>query len=146
MSCSPDPFNGYMSDGGIHLYIVNRTENTYTGNQSLYIGGVKNNKFHITDSIISNDVIYAHTFDGDITSYTRSDIKGVQDWRPNLSLIRKISEKGAFLFIMSNGEHLFLNPFDFPTPKLEGKGLGIHIGNDGLTYDNNISQNLEIIR
>ncbi len=47
----------YFPDGGMHLEIFNNTENTYSGQKTLYIGAVVGNTFFVTDSIVSDDFI-----------------------------------------------------------------------------------------
>jgi hypothetical protein len=133
-----NPDEVYYGDGGINLRIINNTENTYTGKQSLYIGAVKNNKFYITDSISSNDIIQPQE---------TTPIKGIQDWRPNTIKVKNISNKGVFLFIISNREQLFFKPFDFPKPPLDGSSLRVYIEEDGLIDPNGtIKQDYEIIK
>ena len=140
---SCEPISDSYGDGGIYLRIVNWTQNSYTGKQTLYIGAIKDNKFYVTESISSEDTILKLA-DGE-KYYTATKIHGIQDWRPNTSKVKKISNSGIFLFVMSNGDKLFLNPFGFPITYLDGKGMDISIRSNGLTYDDS-KQDYEIVK
>jgi hypothetical protein len=147
---SCEPLYESYGDGGMYLTIVNRTEKTYTGKQSLYIGAVKDNLFYITDSISSYDTIQAHIIDNDEKSFTATDIKGIQDWRPKLSKIDKISNNGVFLFKIPDGKQLFFKSFNFPIPALDGSALIIRLEGSGLLdpedLNGDIRQDYEIIK
>jgi hypothetical protein len=139
---SCEPISDSYGDGGIYLRIVNWTQNSYKGKQTLYIGAIKDNQFYITDSISSEDTILK-LVDGEVNTVTK--IHGIQDWRPNTSKVKKISNSGIFLFVMSNGDKLFLNPFGFPITYLDGRGIDIHIRSNGLTFDDS-KQDYEIVK
>jgi len=111
----------------MYLTIINRTEKTYIGKQSLYIPVIKEDQFYVTDSIISYDTLQAQIIDNDEKSFTASAIKGIQDWRPKLSQIDKISNDCIFLFKMSDGKQLFFKSFNFPIPALDGAALIIRL-------------------
>lgn len=141
-----DPDEVSYGDGGIYLGIINRTDKTYIGKQSLYIGAIKDNKFYITDSISSYDTILPQVLEDNEYSATTTYINGIQDWRPQTTDVADISNKGAFLFIMSNGEQVLTSSFEFPKPALDGASIYVRIDSTGISNTNDINQNLEVVK
>ena len=134
----------YFPDGGIHFQIFNNTENTYD-KSILYIGAVKDNRFIVTDSIISIDLIDKRI------SITEEFSKYIfEGWKPNLQKIKNKSNNGIFLFKLSEEKQLFLNPFSFPQPTLDEAILILTIQDFGLVNpedsNNEIKQDYEIIK
>ena len=134
----------YFAEGGVSFWVSNRTVNIYD-KVNVYIGAVKENSFIVTDSIVFNDLI-----DKRISSTESFTKTIVHDSKANLDKITEISSKGVFLFQLSNGEQLFIYPFNFPEAIFNGAILSVYIEEQGLVdYEdpnNEIKQDYEIIK
>ena len=135
----------YFPDGGIHSRIINRTENTYSEQKTLYIGAVVGNSFFVTDSIMSNDFI-----DKRIGPTDGLDKTIVYGWRPDLKKVKNKSSNGLFLFKLSTDKQLFLSPFSFPQTMLDERIINVFIEDSGLVnYEDpnkKIKQDYEIVK
>jgi hypothetical protein len=137
----------YFPDGGIHSRIINRTENTYSGQSTLYIGAVVGNTFFVTDSIVSNDFIDKRSGTTDADAFSKTIVYG---WKPDLKKVKKRSPNGLFLFKLSADKQLYLSPFSFPQTMLDEKIIRVYIEDSGLiNYEDpnkNIKQDYEIVK
>ncbi len=141
LSCEKD----YFPDGGIHLEIVNSTENTYSGKKTLYIGAVVGNTFFVTDSIVSDAFI-----DKRISPTDRFNEVLFYGWTPDLKKLKSKSPNGLLLFKLSNEKQLFFNTFSFPQTMLDEALLTVIIEDSGLIFaenpKSNIKQDYEIVK
>ena len=137
----------YFPDGGIHSRIINRTENTYSGQKTLYIGAVVGNIFFVTDSIVSNDFIDKRSGTTDADAFSKTIVYG---WKPDLKKVEKKSSNGLFLFKLSAEKKIFLSPFSFPQTMLDERIIRVYTEDSGLVnYEDpnkNIKQNYEIVK
>lgn len=135
----------YFPDGGIHFEIFNNTENTYSGQKTLYIGAVVGNTFFVTDSIVSNDFIDKRISPTD--EFSKVILYG---WKPDLKKVKKKSPNGLLLFKLSSEKQVFFNPFSFPQPMLDEALLTVTIEDSGLVHaedpNKNIKQDYEIVK
>lgn len=137
----------YFPDGGITSRIINRTENTFSGQKTLFIGAVVGNTFYVTDSIVSNDFIDKRSGTTNADAFSKTIVYG---WKPNLEKVKKQSSNGLFLFKLSADQQLFLSPFSFPQTMLDQNIIRVYIEDSGLVnYEDrnkNIKQDYKIVK
>ena len=137
----------YFPDGGITSRIINRTENTFSGQKTLYIGAVVGSTFFATDSIASNDFIDKRSGSTDADAFSKTIVFG---WKPDLKKVKSKSSNGLFLLKLSNDKQLFLSPFSFPQTMLDERIIRLYIEDSGLVnYEDpnkNIKQDYVIVK